>query len=349
MEYKDYYKILGVDKKADEKEIRQAYRKLARKYHPDLNPNNKAAEEKFKEINEAYEVLSDKEKRKKYDEFGAAWSQGFSGRKTPPGWQQGQVFDFGDLGSIFGGQSEGFSDFFNALFGRKSAFTRGSGATWKYGFETQAPPANGKDMEFEIELSVEEAIRGTTRLIEITKETACASCGGTGVAGNSLCSACRGQGVVYSPRRLEITVPPGVREGSKIRMKSEGGPGARGGKPGDLYLRVKIKKHPYYKVKGPDLYCEAPITIPEAVFGSEIEIPTPRGAVTMKLLPNTQSGRTFRLAKQGFPALGDKPAGDLYVKVRVQIPEKPTEKERKLFRELSKLIKSNPRKELIKQ
>jgi curved DNA-binding protein len=310
MEYKDYYKILDVDKKASEKEIKKAYRKLARKYHPDVNPGDPSAEERFKEINEANEVLSDPDKRKKYDQLGASWRQ-YQGAGGQPGgfdWSQwttqpggGRVHvEYADLSDLFGGGG-GFSDFFSAIFG--GAGRGGGSTTWR----TQGQPYTvpGQDYEQEVEVTLEEAYSGTTRVME--KEG----------------------------RRLEIKIPAGVQTGSRVRMRGEGG-GSRGGGKGDLYLRVKVLPHATMERRGDDLYCDAPVDLYTAVLGGEVRVPTLKGGAMLKIPPETQSGKTFRLKGQGMPQLKDaKQHGDLYAKVSVQVPQKLSDKEKQLFKQLA--------------
>jgi len=378
MEYKDYYKILGVDKKASTKEIKKAYRKLARKYHPDVNPDNKEAEAKFKEINEAYEVLKDKKKRQKYDEFGkyyteggfpqggfpGAGQQGGYGYQSYPGGFKYTTGDIGDLDSIFGGAG-GFSDFFQSLFGgrgkKKKTWSTGTGGKQKsyrtapdmggFNFDFgsfQQQPQKGNDIESPIELTLKEAAFGTRKVLEFNKETVCHECGGTGIKGNMMCQLCHGKGVVFKPRRLEVSIPPGVKDGFKIRMKGEGAVSRSGGNPGDLYLVVKLRHHPYFELKDGDLYCDVPITITEAVLGAEIDVPTLKGSLTMKIPPGTQTGRVFRLREQGFPSLNNKKKnGDFFVRTRVVIPENISNDEKKVYEKLKKFNHRNPRDEIF--
>jgi curved DNA-binding protein len=307
MDYKDYYKILGVDKKATEKEIKQAYRKLARKYHPDVNPNDKAAQEKFKEINEAKDVLSSPEKRRKYDTLGANWQQyeqfERAGGQGPFQWGGPGVHyrtaSPEDFETIFGsggnGDLGGFSDFFGTFFG-------GFGS----GQRAQARPRRGQDIEQEIEISLEEAYRGASRLVD--KEG----------------------------RRLEIKIPAGVKSGSKVRYAGEGMPGSHGSPPGDLYLRVQVAPHPIFERKGDDLHCETPIDLYTALLGGEATVPTLKGQVVLKIPPETQTGKVFRLAGQGMPKVNEPNAfGDLYAKARVTLPERLTEAERELIQKLA--------------
>jgi curved DNA-binding protein len=310
MEYKDYYKILGVDKSASEKDIKQAYRKLARKYHPDVNPNNKAAQEKFKEINEANEVLSDAEKRRKYNELGANW-QAYeqyqrTGGQGPFQWGGGgggaqyRSVTPEELESIFGrlgGEGGGFSDFFSTFFGG--------------GFDTaraQPRARRGQDIEQPVEISLEEAYRGATRLVQ------------------------------KDGRRLEIKIPAGVKTGSKIRYAGEGAPGARGAASGDLYLIVQIAPHPTFERDGDDLKCEIPVDLYAALLGGEANVPTLKGQLALKIPAETPAGKTFRLAGQGMPKLNELNAfGDLYAQVRVVLPEGLSAAERELFEKLAQM------------
>jgi curved DNA-binding protein len=306
MEYKDYYKILGVDRNAEEKKIKKAYRKLARQYHPDVNPDDKMAEERFKDINEAYEVLSDPEKRQKYDQLGSSWQQWQRTGRDPRGFDWSQWFsqaqpgrgvrveyrDLGDLGDLFGGG--GFSDFFQSIFG-------GTGAA-------QARPRRGQDYTQPVEITLEEAFQGTTRMLQ------------------------------KDGRRLEVKIPPGVRTGSKVRVAGEGGSGISGGASGDLYLEVMVLSHPIFEREGDDLRCEVPIGLYTVVLGGEVKVPTPGGDVLLKIPPETQGGRTFRLRGKGMPNLrSPQKRGDLYARLRVQIPQKLSKQEKELFRELASL------------
>ena len=304
MEYKDYYKILGVAKGADEKEIKKAYRRLARQYHPDVNPGDKAAEARFKEINEAYEVLSDPEKRRKYDDLGQSYQRWQQTGGGPGGfnWAQwtttagpgGTRVEYGDLNDLFG--RGGFSDFFEAIFG-------GMGMAG-----TQAA-ARGRDLEHEVEITLEEAYRGAQRIIEV------------------------------DGRRLEVKIPPGVKTGSRVRVAGEApASGIKGGPRGDLYLRIKVLPHPTFERRDDDLYCEVPVDLFVALLGGEARVPTLGGSIALRVPPGTQSGRTFRLAGQGMPKLrAPQEHGDLYVKTRVMLPERLSEREQKLVREWAAL------------
>ena len=310
MEYKDYYKILGVDKKASEKEIKKAYRKLARKHHPDVNPGDDSAEDRFKEINEAHEVLSDPDKRKKFDQLGASWRQyqhtggqpgGFdwSQWSTQPGGGQVHV-EYADLSDLFGGGG-GFSDFFSAIFGGAG---RGGSTTGRTRGQPYATP--GQDYEQEVEITLEEAFSGTTRVME------------------------------KDGRRLEVKIAAGVQTGSRVRMRGEGGGSHGGGDKGDLYLRVKVLPHGTIERRGDDLYCDVPVELYTAVLGGEVRVPTLKGGAMLRIPPETQGGKTFRLKGQGMPHLkDDQKHGDLYAKVSVQVPEKLSDKEKQLFTELA--------------
>jgi curved DNA-binding protein len=303
MEYKDYYKTLGVAKNATEKEIKGAYRKLARKHHPDVNPGNKEAEARFKEVNEAYEVLGDREKRKKYDELGANWEA--FGRTAGPGgargWPGGGVrVEFEDLGGAAGG----FSDFFRTFFGGGGGFGGGGfGGHPGEEYEQFAPAA---DAEGEVELTLAEVLHGTTREVSV---------GG-------------------SKRRVEVKIPPGVREGSRVRVAGEGGKGS-GGRRGDLYLRVRIAPDPTFERKGDDLQTTVRVPLTSAVLGGEAQVRTLDGPVGIKIPPGTPAGQTFRLRGHGMPKLGARgERGDLMATLQVELPRTLTGRQRELFEEL---------------
>jgi len=327
MAAKDYYAILGVSRNASGKEIKQAYRRLARKYHPDVNPGDPSAEAKFKEINAAHEVLSDPEKRKKYDQFGDKWQYA----DQFAGWQQAPfgdfanqgtfTFDFGDLGSGVGG----LGGIFDSLF-------RGFGTR-----TTSRRPRRGRDIEQPIRVTLEEAYHGSTRTIEIQAESVCHVCNGRGALENAPCYTCGGVGRVLSPQRLEVKIPAGVKDGSRIRVAGKGEPGSTGGPSGDLYLVVSVKPHHTFHRKDSDLHVEVAVPLADAMLGGEVEVPTPKGKVALKIPPETQNGRVFRLAGQGMPRMGDTKKGDLLAKVKIVLPTKLTEREKELFRELKDL------------
>ncbi len=315
---KDYYNILGVSKKATAKEIKQAYRKLARKHHPDVNPGDKSAEARFKEINQAYEVLSDPEKRKKYDKYGDNWQYADqfaqSGRQQPS-WDfskggAGTTFHFEDLS---GGD---FGDVFDSILG---------GIGGRRARRTQ----RGRDYEYPVEVSLEEAYHGATRMLETQIEEPCSSCKGKG------CASCGGVGRIIRPKRLEVKIPPGVKNGSRVRIAGKGGPGYGGGTAGDIYLLVSVKADKRFQRIGDDLHVEISVSLINAILGSEVQVPTIGGKkLALKIPPETQNGKVFRLSGQGMPKLGSNSKGDLLAKVQVVLPTKLSEREKELFREL---------------
>ena len=319
---KDYYSILGVKRDASEPEIKRAYRRLARKYHPDVNPDDRSAEAKFKEINEAYEVLSDKEKRQKYNQFGDQWQYAKAGAQQTPFWdfRQGgaQSFHFeeGDLDSLFGDLLQGF---------RAGTSSR------------RVRPRRGRDMDYPVEVTLEEAYRGTNRILGLQTEEPCPSCGGTGRIQNVLCSACRGSGAVARLKRLEVKIPPGVKDGSRVRIAGKGEPSYAGGKSGDLYLVTSVKPHRLFERKDDNLHVEVAIPLTVAVLGGEVQVPTPKGKLALKIPPETQNGRAFRLAGQGMPHLGNSSHGDLLARVKVILPTKLSAEEKKLFEQFAQL------------
>lgn len=322
---KDYYQILGVGRNATEKEIRQAYRRLARRYHPDVNPGDKSAEARFKDINEAYEILSDTDKRQKYDRFGDQWQHAEqfakAGQRAQSDFGKGDrrtTFDFGDLGdlgSIFDGVFRGFGT--------------GSGTVRRSG--------RARGVDHPIEVTLEEAYHGTKRVLQVWAEGRCSVCGGGGKVRdgvrNKPCAACGGSGRVVNPKRLEVKVPPGVKDGSKIRVAGQGSPGYDGVK-GDLYLVVKVLPHKVFERKGDDLHVEVPVPLVAAVLGGEVELPTLKGKLALRMPAETQNGKVFRLAGQGMPHLGDSSRGNLFAKVKVVLPTKLTKQERQLFEQL---------------
>jgi curved DNA-binding protein len=314
VQFRDYYETLGVSKTATEDEIRGAFRKLARKYHPDVAKDKKAAEEKFKQINEAYEVLSDPEKRKRYDQLGANWDQP-GGFQPPPDWggqQPGGGFyrygTGGDGGGVefeFGGT--GFSDFFEAFFGG------GRGRSAFGGFGRGQPEAErGSDVEADIMVPLEEALNGATRTVSLRR------------AGSK------------KVETYQVKIPRGVREGQRIRLAGQGEAGERGGKSGDLFLRVRLARHPDFQVEGSDLVHEAKIFPWQAVLGTELQVSTLEGSVRLKVPAGTRSGQRFRLRGRGLPSSAGS-RGDLYVELTVEVPKKITERERELWTELARL------------
>ncbi len=300
MASKDFYQTLGISRTASDKDIKQAYRKLARKYHPDVNPGNKSAEEKFKEINNAYEVLSDPEKRKKYDQFGDKWQYadqfagaqgnpfgGASGFRNAGGnnssYQYVDMSDMGDLGELLKGFTGGFG---------------GRGRTSR--------PKQGRDIDTSTDITLEEAYNGTTRLIQDT-----------------------------SGHRIEVKIPAGVKNGQRIKVAGKGEPGLASGPSGDLYLAVSILEHPVFHLTGNDIHVEIPVPLADAILGGEASVPTPKGKnLTLKIPAETQNGKVFRLAGQGMPEVGNDTRGDLFAKVKVILPENLSDYEKELFKQL---------------
>jgi len=321
---KDYYQILGVSRNASEKEIKQAYRRLARKHHPDLNPGDKSAEAKFKEINAAYEVLSNPEKRKKYDQFGEQWE--YAEQFAKSGGQERVRWDFGKGSTTFEyGDLSGFGDIFSSLFGDSGKGSRMRG------------PRRGQDIESTIEVSLEEAYHGSKRVIQLQTEEPCTACGGTGRVGNRVCTMCNGAGGKVIPKRLEVKIPAGVRDGSRIRIAGEGGSGRAGGNKGDLYLVVKVLPHKLFERKGDDLYTEVSVPLATAILGGEVRLPTLNGNLSLKIPQETQNGKVFRMAGKGMPQLGNSKYGNMFAKVKVVLPTNLTEEEKKLFERLRSL------------
>ena len=335
MEFKDYYATLGVGKTASDKEVKQAFRKLARKHHPDVNPGDKAAEAKFKEINEAYEVLGDPEKRRKYDELGANW------RMYEQAQQQGQPWPGGTAGGGFGGFGGGggeggtwtinmgggpgghrtmsedemrdlfgtedpFSDFFRTFFGGGGAGTETRGRSGR------APRTQrGRDLEQDVELTLEEAYHGATRRIGITQ------------GGHS--------------RSVDVRIPAGIKGGARVRAAGEGEPGSNGGPPGDLFLRVRLRPHAIFERRGDDLHAKVAVPVTTAVLGGEAQVPTMTGSVRLKVPETTQPGQVFRLKGHGMPVVGNSDAhGDLYATVDVQLPRSLTKDQRQHYEALKK-------------
>ncbi len=331
---KDLYAILGLAKTASTDEIRKAYRKLARQHHPDVNQGNKQAEERFKDVTEAHDVLSNPEKRALYDEFGAEglqsgfdparareyrrWAdsgQGFQFRRGGAGGAQDYPFDFGFETSRGGGRrraatpetDRGFADILNEMFG--------GGAGVEEPVDT-----SGQDVEYPIEVDFLDALRGTTTQVTIRRPTPCGTCKGAGRVGRRACTTCAGTGQVEKREKLTVKIPAGVGDGARVRVKAKGGTGANGGKPGDLFFVVKLRPHPFLQREGRDLTMEVPITVAEAVRGGTITVPTPSGKVQLKVAPGSQSGQRLRLRGRGAPDPKGGDAGDLYVRLMVQVP-----------------------------
>ncbi len=376
---RDYYEVLGVNKNATDDELKKAYRKLAKKYHPDANQDNKKeAEAKFKEVNEAYETLSDPQKRRMYDQFGPDGPQGFGGAGGPFGGQGGYYSytssgfdgfdDFGDLGDIF-------SSFFGGGFGSRASSRRKSG------------PRKGADLNLNIEITFEQAFSGIEKEITITRDETCETCHGTGAKpGTSVtkcavcngtgqvtqvqntilgqmqtrrtcsachgtgevikepCETCRGKGTVRKQPKIKVKIPAGIDNNQTVVLRGEGEPGEKGGSKGDLYLTVKIKKHSIYTRKGNNVYCEIPITITQATLGAELEIPMVDGSKENYKIPDgTQTGTKFTIRNKGFkPVNSSSSTGDFIFTVTVQTPKRLTKEQRDLLMQLAKTMNEQP-------
>jgi molecular chaperone DnaJ len=309
---KDYYKILGVSKTATEKDVKSAYRKLARKYHPDVNPGDNKAEAKFQDINEAYEVLGDKDNRQQYDQFGAGWKNARAGGGRPGGHggAQGHPFDFDFDFSGFGGAGGGGGgNIFDQVFG-------GGG-----GRRRTNRPQKGSNSKADIDISIDDAFHGCSRTLTITGQIACPQCGGNGVGRGGTCHNCGGSGRRSQDSKIDVKIPAGVTEGSKIRVKGKGEPGRMGGKAGDLYLTIHLRKHPRYEANGRDLYATEKLSVFTAMLGGTLEVETLKGKLDLKIPPGTQGGKKFRLGGFGLPGSGGKSDGNLIVQVHLQVPE----------------------------
>jgi molecular chaperone DnaJ len=395
---KDYYAALGVSRDAKPEVIRKAYRHLARKYHPDVNPGNKAAEEKFKQISEAYEILSDEKKRKIYDQYG------FYSDNIPPGGYptgstadaaraynaQGQPgaggfdfsgFDFSDFEPRAGrrgaggeetGGFGGFRDIFSQIFSRTSAAQ-----------EEQEEENRGRDLEYHMHLSFWDAVRGTQVRITVNRNETCPVCKGSGAGKGAatVCTTCDGKGVltrqsgamrfqgpcpdcngtgkrrpncpncggsgfVTHPETFDVRIPPGVNQGSRVRVAGKGNAGRKGGPPGDLYIVTDVETHPVFDRRGDNIYVKLPVTVAEAALGAKVDVPTIQGPSTIKIPPGTQSGQKLRLRGKGAPSLRGDVHGDQFVEVQVVVPKVADERSKELLRELARLNPEDPRAEL---
>ncbi|HUK90340.1 MAG TPA: DnaJ C-terminal domain-containing protein [Blastocatellia bacterium] len=332
VKFRDYYEVLGLSRTATEDEIKKAYRKLARKHHPDVNPGDKGAEDRFKELNEAYEVLSDPEKRQKYDQLGQNWKAG-SDFTPPPGWAEGgwgegprvEYRDFGDLFGRAGAQGAGgFSDFFETLFGGRRGARAGPGFAMR-----------GQDVEAEIGLDLEAIHHGVTRTISFQATERCPECQGTGTKDGKPCPVCHGMGAVVRAKTLDVNIPTGLRDGSTIRLAGKGEPGSNGGPAGDLFLHVRLEPHPLFTVTNEDdLQIDLPVAPWEPALGAKVNVPTLDGPVEMTIPAGARGGQRLRLRGQGLSKRrGGR--GDEYVKLNIAIPPKLTPAEKELFEKLA--------------
>jgi len=324
----NYYEVLDAKRNSSQSEIKKAYRRLARKHHPDVNPGDKRAEERFKQIQEAYQVLSNQDKRKIYDrcgyyrpgqeangggDFRGFWSSGFDYRNVGGGRWQGAVRDI-------------FTDLFEG--GRSRTSTH--------------HPRRGRDLEYHIDLPFIDAVRGTQTRINASRRDVCSRCKGAG--GN--CSQCSGAGLIHKVESLRVRIPAGMKTGSRVRVPGKGDAAEFGGPPGDLFLVVRVQPHPLFSRQGNNIVCSVPVTFEEAVLGAEIEVPTVAGRARLKIPPGTQSGQKFRLRGRGAPSAGGRGHGDQLVEVKVVLPEIADERSKELLRELARLNPQNPRENI---
>jgi len=337
MDYKDYYKILGVPKNADDKAIKTAYRRLARKHHPDVAKGKDSAA-RFQEVSEAYEVLSDAEKRKRYDTLGPDWQRYAEAGAGARGPFQGAEVHFGQ-------GDEGFSDFFRTIFGDLGSHRGGGRRSGGFrdvdlgdlgGLGGGFGSDRGGDVEAGIEVSLEEAFHGVTRTVSLELDEPCPVCGGAGHVNRKPCAQCGGRGWSRGQRNLEVKIPAGVATGSRVRLSGEGSRGGRRGS-GDLYLIVTVRPDPRFERKGDDLHSALAVPAHDAALGAEVSVPTLKGQVSMKIPPETSGGRIFRLPGYGMPHLKGGGAGDQFVQVQVTIPTGLSPRERELYAELKNL------------
>jgi DnaJ-class molecular chaperone len=336
--YKDYYKVLGVPKTAAEKDIKSAYRKLAKKWHPDANPTNqKQAEEKFKEFSEAYEVLGDSEKRRKYDALGNDWAnaeqQAEAQRRyrSQAGGQQTDPFAGMNAGAGQNGGAAGFSDFFDLFF--SGVGRRGGSAP---GVQRSPYAERGGDLETEIDLALSEAYLGGSKAVTLQIEDNCPRCNGQGVANNAICPQCHGTGRLLQTKKFDVSIPRGVKDGQRIRLASQGSHGLGGGPNGDLFIVVHVKNDPKFDRRGDDLYVDASVEIYDLVLGGEVRVPTMSGDVTVTIPAATQNNKLMRLGGKGMPKIKGG-FGDLYVRLIGRLPTTLSDRERELYEELASL------------
>src|SRR5262245_61927248 len=374
----DYYELLGVSRKATAKDIRAAFRKLARKYHPDLNPGDKAAEEKFKQLQEAYDVLSDTKKRQMYDQYG------FYSENVPTGDYgsgagsgEGNVnfdfggFDFSGGSGQAGGGGASFRDLFSSFFGGRGRST------------VEEEAEEGGSLEYQLEIDFWDAVRGGVKKLQITRLDACETCHGTGAVGTpqvcptcngsgtiqqaagkmrfnvpctrcggtgklrTACKTCGGEGRVRRTETIDVRIPAGVASGGRVRVPGKGNAGTMGAPAGDLYLVIEVRPHPFFERRGNDLYTKVPVTVPEATLGAKVEVPTIDGRALVRIPPGTNSGRTLRLREKGVPSARNGTRGDQYVEIQIVVPQPTDERVRNLVKELETIEPEDPRKDLF--
>jgi molecular chaperone DnaJ len=385
----DYYDTLGVQRKASADDIRKSYRKLARKYHPDLNPGDKSSEERFKNVQEAYDILSDPKKRQMYDQYGFYSENGFPGAGSPGGSQGPQPgmdfsgFDFSDFmqgqgaGGAGGrrtdtGGAGGFRDIFSQFFGNRS----GAGPQ-------QAEPEKGTDLEYVLDIDFWQAIKGTQMRLQVTRYEICETCHGTGSTGSgevtcpqckgtgsvsqmagamkfsltcprcggtgklrNACPTCGGDGRMARNETVEVRIPPGARNGSRLRVPGKGNAGTMGAPPGDLYITTRVEEHPFFRREGDDIEIRVPVAVWEASLGAKVEVPTIDGRTLLKIPQGTKNGQRFRLREKGVPNSRSGQRGDQIVEVAIEAPEPRDERTREILRELGKLHPEDPRQEM---
>jgi len=368
----DYYQLLGVKRGAAAGEIRKSYRRLARRYHPDVNPGDRRAEEKFKQIQEAYDVLSDPKKKKMYDQYGFYSDQFKPGAGPGPGAGGFGFggFDFSDVGG--GRRTGGFRDIFSDFFSR---FAGGAG-------EPSREPQRGDDLEYRVEISFWDSIRGAVRKLTISRLIPCSACSGSGASGGPtacsacqgrgtvtqqtgrmrfnltctqchgsgrtriLCRHCQGQGRVPHSETLDVRIPAGVATGSRVRVPAKGNAGLNGGPPGDLYIISQVRPHEFFERRGDDIYTIVPITVNEAALGARVEVPTIDGRAMLRIPAGTQSGQRFRLRDKGAPSARTGQRGSQFVEVRIVLPKVLDQRQRQLLQDFSTLTREDPRAEI---
>ena len=340
VEFKDYYEILGVPRTASQDDIHRAFRKLALKYHPDVAKDKTHAEERFKELNEANEVLSDPEKRKKYDALGANWKQGEQFR-PPPNWEEqfgGQPPGAGAEGGYeFHFDGTGFSDFFENIFGMHGG---GVGSSRRGGPDDEAFSMRGRDVEADLLITMEEALRGSTRSVSFRRLVPCDQCGGTGRVDRKICPKCKGRRQIEHTETYQVKIPAGVYEGQLLRLGGRGERGAHDGQSGDLFLRLRFAKHPRYRLEENDLYYDLNVAPWDAVLGTTVPVPLLDGQANLKIPAGAHNNQLFRLRGKGVPQRGGS-RGDLFVVLHIQTPERVGEPERALWEELRRAATSD--------